>query len=493
MNDLDFDRDLETDLRAELHRTIVPPPAPQYLRERVERMSEQTMTRPDRRPGFRFLGGRGALAMGLGTTALVLVRVAATFIWMVRSSGGGAGSAPTVGPARAVDPAVTPGPTFPLRTASTGSAAVGLLDVTAEGGVFVYAKDQGMLVSLDSGVTWSEARQMPYEALFYQADFVDALHGWALKTTKGTVTADVAVYRTSDSGRTWQPASVGSVTPGVGEYTNATVHFLDSSHGQVWVSLSGGISGTERCEMSITDDGGATWSKPYPSSCIGMLQPPTWMSNAVGYTLAGDPVADVNAGRGAVRAWVTLDGGRTWKIATLPMDPSEMGFEAMTLVAAPGRLRLFVELTPKNGGDFPPRAVAYDSIDNGTTWSQAYSMRLPDQLHGVSAVGFDHWIAQTDHSAAGTSEGLLVETLDGGRTWNALPGPGFSNVTAMRWWDGQRGVLEVYEPAPCQTNGSGAARSGEPQVQQTSSDSCSGRTTVFVTNDGGRTWHQVPF
>jgi hypothetical protein len=43
------------------------------------------------------------------------------------------------------------------------------------------------------------------------------------------------------------------------------------------------------------------------------------------------------------------------------------------------------------------------------------------------------------------------------------------------------------------TSGSAAARSGEPQVQQAIADSCAGRTTVFVTNDGGRTRHQVLF
>jgi len=500
MNDFDSDRDLEADVRAELRRTIVPPAAPQYLRARVEEMAEQLSTGPGRRPSFRLWIGRGALVLRLAATALILVVVAATFVSMSRSSsaGPGSGSAPMIGPARAVDPAVTPGPTFPLRTASTGSAAVDLLAVTADGGVFVYAKDEGMRVSLDSGVTWSEARQMPYKAGFYQGDFVDGEHGWVPTTTQGTATPDVTVYRTSDGGRTWQPAQIGSVTLGANEFANATVHFLDTSHGQLWARLSdGGISGTERCEMSITDDGGATWSKLYPSSCIGMFQPPTWISNAVGYALTGDPAGDpVSASDprlGDMKTWVTLDGGRTWKIASIPMDPSEVGYDTTTLVAAPGRLRLFVEFVPKKGSDWPPRAAVYESTDDGATWSQAYSIRVPDQLRALSTSGFDDWVAQMDNSAPGVTQGQLVETLDGGRTWNALPGPGFSNVTDMRWWDDQRGVVDVYIPAPCQSNASGAGRSGEPQVQQTSPDTCSGHSTLFVTNDGGRTWHQVPF
>ena len=498
MKDIDFDRDLETELRAELHRTIVPPVAPEYLRERVERMSEQASVGSSRRPSFRFLSGLGGLALGLGSTALVVALVAATFVWMSRSSGAGTGSAPTVGPVRAVDPAVTSGPTFPLRPASAGAADVDLLDVTADGGIFTYAKNEGLRVSLDSGVTWSEPRQMPYEAPYYQADFADASHGWALRITEGAAT-EIGVYRTSDGGGTWNPASVGSVTPGVGEFANASFHFLDTSHGQVWVSISdGGISGTETCETSMTDDGGATWSGLTPSSCIGSFEPPTkWMSNAVGYAFSFDSTADSaptsELHLGEVKTWLTLDGGRTWKIASLPTDPSEVSLDATTLVTVPGQMRLFVEFVPKNGGDRTQRAAVFESTDDGTTWSLAYSLNLPDRLTAMSAVGLDHWIAQMDNSAAGATEGRLVETFDGGQTWNAMPGPGFSNVTAMRWWDGQRGVLRVYEPASCQISGSAAARSGEPQVQQTSPDSCAGRTTVFVTNDGGRTWHQVPF
>jgi hypothetical protein len=374
-----------------------------------------------------------------------------------------------------------------------------LQDVTADGGIFVYDTGVGMRVSLDSGVTWSEARQMPYEAGFYQVDFADNLHGWALKTTQGTAASDITVYRTNDSGRTWQLASVGSVAVGAGEVANATVHFLDSSHGQIWAVVSDwGISGTYTCEESITDDGGATWSKLYSSPCIGSDQPPTkWMTNAVGYAFGFDSTAgSVSTSEprvGEVKTWVTLDGGRTWKIASLPVDPSEVGLDATALVTAPDRMRLFVEFVPKNGGDWPQRAAMFESTNDGATWSLAYSLHLPDRLTAVSAVGFDHWIAQMDNSAGGNAEGQLVETFDGGRTWNAVPGPGFSNVTAMQWWDTQRGVLEVYEPAPCQTSGSAAARSGQPQVQKTSSDTCSGRTTVFLTNDGGRTWHQVPF
>ena len=488
----EFDRDLEDDLRAELRRSILPPPTPQSLRETVEAMSEQAMARPARRPGLSFPRSRGRLAFGLGATALILAIVAATFAWAGRSNGDAAGSAPTVGLVRAVDPAVTPGPTFPVRAASAGAADVQLLDVTADGGVFVYAKDEGLRVSLDGGVTWSEARPVPYQAGFYQGDFVDASHGWALNITEGAA-ADVSVYRTSDSGRTWEPAPVGSVALVSNEHADATVHFLDTSHGQVTVRLYDFDNGAERCQMSTSDDGGATWSGLDATPCTHAFQPLVWIGNAVSYTVTGEGASDTSVGIDSLTARVTLDGGRTWKAAPLEIGPSEVGAEALTLVTAADRVRLFVEMTPKNGADWPPRAVAYDSTDNGSTWSQAYSVRLPDHVHVVSPLSFDHWIAHMDDSSTSGTGGRLVETLDGGRTWNAMPGLGFSNVTNMRWWDGQRGVLEVYEPAPCQTGGSAAARSGDPQSQHTIPDNCAGRTSVFVTNDGGRTWHQVPF
>ncbi|HEU6439202.1 MAG TPA: hypothetical protein VFC12_02075, partial [Terriglobales bacterium] len=68
MNDFNSDRDLEADVRAELRRTILPPAAPQYLRDRVEEMSEQLSTGPGRPPSFRLWIGRGALVLRLAAT-----------------------------------------------------------------------------------------------------------------------------------------------------------------------------------------------------------------------------------------------------------------------------------------------------------------------------------------------------------------------------------------------------------------------------------------
>jgi photosystem II stability/assembly factor-like uncharacterized protein len=492
MNDFDFDRKLEDDLRAELRRTIVPPPAPQYLRERVERMSERASDRNGRRLGFRFLIGRSALALELAGTALVLIVIAVTFVSVGRSSGTGPGSIPTIGPARAVDPAVTPGPTFPALSPVTPHTEISLLDVTADGGVFVSQGDQGMRASLDSGVTWSEVRGTPGNAGVNAVDFVDGLHGWASAMAPGTGTAEVAVYRTSDSGRTWQPAQVGPVTLSVDEVAGSQVHFLDASHGQVWVRILDKTTGTNRCELSTTDDGGVAWSKLSASPCLGTDSPVIWISNALGYTIVGDPAAYIDEGARVLRALVTLDGGRSWKTATLPTDPSEIGFNGTTLVATPGRLRLIAESIPRTGAEWPPRATVFESVDDGTTWSIASSFRVPGQLRALTAVGFDHWVAE----AAGmdSNSNQRIETLDGGRTWSSMYGPDAIRVLQMNWWDGQRGVIVGYVPAPCPGLSPVAARSGEAESTGQVYNSCTGGPpSLYVTNDGGRTWHQVPF
>jgi photosystem II stability/assembly factor-like uncharacterized protein len=58
-----------------------------------------------------------------------------------------------------------------------------------------------------------------------------------------------------------------------------------------------------------------------------------------------------------------------------------------------------------------------------------------------------------------------------------LPTTGFTTADAMEWWDARHGVLQGMQLI---CNADGSLCGGDHQ-------------TVYLTNDGGRTWHQVPF
>jgi len=461
MNDFDSDRDLEADVRAELRRTIVPPAAPQYLRDRVEEMSEQLSTGPGRRPSFRLWIGRGALVLRLAATALILVVVAATFVWMGRSSSGGAGagsvptnpsSNPTGVAARSGDPAGTPGPTF-----KSDPRDVRLQDATSDGSAVVVVGGNAIRVSTDGGDTWSAARPLPAGTfLGGKGSFVDGQHGWSAAVTKGSTTDSLVMYRTSDGGQTWQSSPVGSmaVKPG-SSAADWEFHFADVDHGllRTFHVNDPAIDPTpySDCAQFTTNDGGVTWSAPASVSCAENSA--TWVTNTLGYAegKTSETVKDVT---------VTQDGGRTWKTGKLPIDASEMGWGIELLVAEPGRLRAEIGFAPKTGADPRQRHAVYDSTDGGATWSKAYDHNAGEDIQVLAASGFDHWFAETNaHSG---NSGSLIASDDGGRTWYQVASSFGPSIGPMRWWDSRRGVVQI-------------------------------NSTVYITSDGGRTWQQVPF
>jgi photosystem II stability/assembly factor-like uncharacterized protein len=115
----------------------------------------------------------------------------------------------------------------------------------------------------------------------------------------------------------------------------------------------------------------------------------------------------------------------------------------------------------------------YDSTDGGATWTKAYDHNVGEDIQVLAASTFDHWFAKTDaHSGSGS----LIASDDGGRTWHEVASPFVPSIGPMRWWDSGRGVVQGFTCPDGATTGS-----------------CSNHSTVYVTNDGGHTWHQVPF
>jgi hypothetical protein len=494
-NGSDFERNLEADVRAELRRTIVPPATPTYLRERVELMAEHQIEGAGRRRSLRpslrswFLGG--AFVARLGVTAVVLAVLAGTAFTLSRNGGPGSGSAPAIGPARGDDPAATSGPTFPPNPVSPGGKTVTLLDTTPDGGVFVRVEGEGMRVSTDSGVTWSENRPLPVDG-YPLVDFVDAAHGWVSTVTHDSAAAHVDVSRTSDGGRTWQTVRIADLTAGSGPLpADAWAHFRDLHHGQVYTRRLSGVEWKSTdCRMYTTDDGGSTWSGPVDAPCVVPSWNAQWVNASVGLTDLPDSKSVA----------ITRDGGRTWTAGTIPVDPSEVGWQIELLESEPGLLRVEVAFTPRNGADFTDRHAVYDSSDSGATWSKAYDAAAGD-TQVVSTFGRGHWLALTN--AHTQTDSQLVRTDDGGRSWYLVASVLPSWGGTMHWWDARRGVTQSPDPCPgaggpaAQSPGaeySGASSPGaaSPRPESTGAP-CSSHSTVFVTNDGGRTWHQVPF
>ncbi len=471
MNDNDFDREFEDEVRAEIQGSITPPATPMHLRERVERMAEQQLEGAGRR-SFRPRLGFGAAAGRLAVVAIGVVLVAGTMVTLSWRGGGGTGSLPsdastnpTGVAARSGDPAGTPGP-----TPRVDPRDVRLLDATADGSAVVLVGGNKIRVSTDGGDTWSAARPLPAATFMGGgADFVDAQHGWTAAVVKGSTTDSLVMYRTSDGGQTWQPSPVGLLSVGPGAWAaNWEFHFADVDHG--FVRTSSVVDPAKDptpypdCTQFATNDGGVTWSAPASVSCNETNA--TWVTDTLGWVTdtLGYAACQSSCLAPTTDFAVTQDGGRTWTTGKLPIDASEMGWGIELLVAEPGRLRAEVGFVPKSGPDPRQRHIVYDSTDGGATWTKAYDHNADEDIKVLAAWGFDHWFAQT--SAHSGDAGTLIATDDGGRNWHEVASRFVTSPGPMRWWDSRRGVVQSY-----------------------STDISS----VFITSDGGRTWRQVTF
>ncbi len=469
MNDDEFDPALEAEVRAEFRRTIAGREAPMDLRERVERMAEEQTEGDGRRRSFRPWIGPGAIVGRLAATAVVVVLVAATAVLLTASGnrGTGPGAAPTQqGPvhtdfaARSGDPAGTPRPTY-----QPDLREVTLQNATIDGTAVVVVGGNAIRVSTDGGDTWSTARPLPADTfLGGRVSFVDGLHGWSVASTETSATDRLVMYRTSDGGQTWKSSLVGSTAVRPGSWPQWEFHFVDIDHGflRAFQVNDPATDPTpfSNCIQFTTDDGGVTWSTSTSVSCAA--NEATWVTNTLGYA----------SGQAATPSdfTVTQDGGRTWTTGRLPIDTSQ-GVEL--LVAEPGRLRVDVGFAPKTGPDPRQRHAAYDSTDGGATWSKAYDHDAGEDIQVLAASTFDHWFARTN--AHGDTSSLIASD-DGGRTWHEVASSFVPSMGPMRWWDSRRGIVQGFT---CPNGGT--------------SGSCSNHSTVYITNDGGYTWHQVPF
>jgi hypothetical protein len=495
MSRYDIDDDFEGLVRDELRRTIVPPPAPEYVREGVEKMARENTESAAQQRRARGWFTRPLVLVRAAAIAAAVVLVGGT-VALIGSRPGGPAAAHTL-PLAPTDVDATPGPTISTGFAFAGASDSSLLDLTADGAAVVYENGHGLRISTDSGVTWSQARTVPVPApradeAAWNIEFIDALHGWQLESVETETDVHLTEFRTADSARTWQATPVASFAKSSGWYAFAWTHFVSPASGVVHAGLykprPDQEAATEGCRSFRTSDGGATWSAPVTEPCLaGIDAPPgpVWSTDLLGFMFGGvDRVA------------VTQDGGLNWKVGTLPTMAGEMGAQGLLLSNdGSGRLSYVAQITPSGGADWPPREAIFESGDGGVTWQEDYSGRFPGHVGfgGIVALTPNRWLSSISLNVEPGDE--LIESLDAGRTWLALPGPRFDQVTAMRWWDGRRGVVEARDSSCTPESQQAAARSGEPAPASPATPAAStcAASSVYVTNDGGATWHHVPF
>jgi len=280
----------------------------------------------------------------------------------------------------------------------------------------------------DGGTSWKDVTpKYPANAALTPAgigtDFLSGDLAWVAvsQIEKGNNTYPTTVFRTNDSGQTWQSAILPNNELGVSQ-----VIFVDAQNGWVISSLGGGAAGSQAVDIFHTTDGGKTWVRVTHIS-------PTNSSNSGTLPLGGDKsgFSFVNASTGwaagftpvdnFVWLYVTHDSGVTWQHQTLPFPSNIKTAQVATMpptffTATDGILLATLE-TPNGSSSY-----FYVTYDGGLTWGSP--RQIPIFLStSPSFIDMQHgWVTSGD----GTT---LYATQDGGQHWTKIiPSSNFKNA-----------------------------------------------------------------
>jgi photosystem II stability/assembly factor-like uncharacterized protein len=332
-------------------------------------------------------------------------------------------------------------------------------DLVAAAGIFgdrgLWAtRDGGIYLSTDGGASWQRirppdsagTRQPGGRPVFVlderQAAIVTYAPGSTADPGDPSATVEYVVSVTHDGGRTWSRAPIGEF----GSATYASVAFVDTNRGYVLVTSA--RFGDGRSLVYRTDDGGATWLQVGGGSNFGFV---------LGVGPGRDDVwAGANAEAGGPPHELleaSHDGGRTWASFALVAGPAG----STAVVDAPTFFDDRHGLLAITGVRF------YRTDDGGRTWAPAGGIPVTP---GVSS-----WRPAADASTwvvPGNPIDTFEQTTDGGQNWTTIRPRGFAPSMGPVW-------LGFWTPA------AGAALAP-------TRDGDTFPAGLYVTSDGGQTW-----
>ena len=302
----------------------------------------------------------------------------------------------------------------PRWTVQTSGVSQRLRGVSAVSEQVVWASGAGstILRTADGGVSWQQFIVSPDALDFRDIDAIDAQTAYVMSIGNGPASR---IYKTTDAGKTW---NLQFKNEDEKAFLDAT-SFWDADHG-----IAFGDSVDKQFYILITADGGRTWSR------VATTNLPPAQENEGAFAASGTNIALF----GKSHAWIgtgaaaksrvlrTSDGGRTWQVADTPFasGPSSGIFSIAFRDAQHGVIA---------GGDYKKEREAIDNLavtsDGGVTW------RLVKGLSGFrSVVAYVPGMKTPALIALGPGGGDY--SLDDGRTWQRIDGPGFDTFSFAR-------------------------------------------------------------
>src|SRR5689334_16092440 len=300
---------------------------------------------------------------------------------------------------------------LPHWTMQTSGVTQRLRGVSAVSERVAWASGAGATVlrTADGGTTWQKL-SVTAEALdFRDIDAIDAQTAYVMSIGNGPASR---IYKTTDGGQTW---NLQFKNDDPKAFLDA-MSFWDANHG-----IAFGDSVELQFYILTTGDGGRTWSR-VPATNLPAAQGNEGAFAASGTIIAliGKSHAWIGTGAAAKsRVLHTSDGGRTWQVVDTPLasGPSAGIFSIAFRDAKHGVIA---------GGDYKKESEAVNNLavtnDGGVTWT------LVKGLSGFrSVVAYVPGMKTPTLIALGPSGGDY--SLDDGRTWKPIDGPGFDTFS----------------------------------------------------------------
>ncbi len=316
----------------------------------------------------------------------------------------------------------------PRWTTQTSGVNQRLRGVSAVSETVAWASGAGATVlrTVDGGITWQKLNVTTEVLDFRDVDAIDTQTAYVMSIGNGPASR---IYKTSNAGKTWD-LQFKNEDPKA--FLDA-MSFWDANHG-----IAFGDSVDKQFYILTTADGGRTWSRvPTANLPPAQVNEGAFAASGTNIAVFGKSHAWIGTGAAAKsRVLRTTDGGRTWQVADTPLasGPSSGIFSIAFRDAKHGVIA---------GGDYKKEQEAVDNLavtsDGGITWT------LVKGLSGFrSVVAYVPGMKTPALIAVGPSGGDY--SLDDGRTWQPIDGPGFDTFTFARgkqvgWGAGAGGKL----------------------------------------------------
>lgn len=273
----------------------------------------------------------------------------------------------------------------------------------------------------------------------------DATHAWVTESSQGTAAGAgpyVTTFRTTDGGKTWQQ---GSSPDG----QSPELFFIDQNHGWLLVASQGSSPTDDTATLYSTDDAGLHWN--FITSSAPWTARPTSVAPST-ITFSSLTTGWIS-GRNLM---VTHDGGVTWHVQPLPISISGGGYVFWPTFFDPQHGIAFYYSSASQDQD-PVRLLV--TLDGGSTWVvRSMPGEAPFQVAGDFVDANHGWViagSRAEFFAVPRVPLPLYRTADGGRTWVRVP----TNVV-WRSPDERVGIIDTLDFVD-QNNGFAVRRRGD--------------------------------